>query len=119
MKARTQEHAERSGHTAVWTFEDAVAAQLEANTFALSPVDPRRSPQQMWQARVPLAQEERDRLTEQVNRFQAEETASQEGNAQAGAAGEETAEPEVPSRVAMRRALGYLILRWRRISPPI
>ncbi len=120
MKARTEESAERAGHPGLWTLKDAERARQEANTFSTSPVDPRRSPQQIWDARVPLEPAERQKQAAEVNRLQAEERAKQEAELQTGAAGKPT--NEATWRRVMHRALGalgYLFLRWRRISPPI
>jgi transposase InsO family protein len=116
MKTRTHEQAERAGHPGLWTAEDAERARLEANVFSVSPVDPHRSPQQVWDTREPLRAEEREALAAKVNTFREQEKAQQV-----------TASPEAdvkePSwRVLLRRALrslGYLLLRWRRIPPVV
>ncbi len=87
MKVQTEEGAERAGHPGLWTLEDAEQARQEANVFSTSPVEPGKSPPQVWDARVPLEPGERQRLTAEVNRLQAEEQAKREPEAKAGAAG--------------------------------
>ncbi len=121
MKTRTEESAERAGHPGIWTLEDVERARQEANVFSTSPVDPRRSPQQVWDARVPLEPEERQKQEAEVNRLQAEEKAKQEIEGPATAAGKPMNREATWRRVLRRAlgALGYLFLRWRRISPPI
>jgi ferric-dicitrate binding protein FerR (iron transport regulator) len=85
-------------------------------------VEPGHNPQQRWQARVPLEKEERERLKALVNRLQAEEKANKKADTKAGAAGQETDVTDRSCRVVLRGALGalgYLILRWRRIYPRV
>ena len=121
MKARTEEQAERSGHPGLWTAEDAERARLEANVFSISPVDPRQSPQQVWQAREPLRLEERQALAAKVNTFREEEKAQQQAEGKAEG-GQEAEVKQSSWRVLLRRALrslGYLLLRWRRIPPRV
>jgi len=57
-----------------------------------------------------------------VNEIQAEEKAKQEAEVKVGEAGQDAAVKDASWRVVLRRALGalgYLILRWRTIYPPI
>src|SRR5262249_10972437 len=84
MKSRTEEQAERAGHPALWTVEDAERARQEANVFSVSPVDPKLSPQQAWEARQPLLPAEREALTAKVNAFREEEKARQQSAGESG-----------------------------------
>ena len=112
-KARTEEESERHQRPGVWTWEDAEAARCKGNVFGKSPIDPKRSPADVWRHREAIRVEEREALGAMVKRVQ------QETGGQHGEAGQESSDREAHWRRVMRRALGalgILVLRWRRIS---
>jgi transposase InsO family protein len=102
MKARTHHQAARQGRPGAWTCDDAEAARLEANETARPHGLHGPTPDEHWQARVPLRAEERAAFGEAVR--QTEEEARREQGYAPGAALDRTAQAAV-WRVALRRAL--------------
>jgi len=63
VRCKTGTENTRSGRASgVWDRRGRGAAQLEANAFAASPADSKRSPEQVWQVREPLQTDEREAL---------------------------------------------------------
>jgi len=116
-KERTQERSERRGAPGVWSWEDVEGARQEGNLFGSSPFAPNRSPEQVWQSREPIRQEEREALAHAVMRIETE--VQQETAGQCGGAGQEAPSKEGIWRAVLSRALralGLLVIRWGRIS---
>jgi len=119
VKVRTQERAERRGSPAEWSWEDIEGARQDGNAFGRSPLDPSRSPEQVWQAREPLRPQERAALAAEVSRIQAEVQPAEAVGGQSGGAEQEASGRAATWRSVLRRALGalgLLFIRWRRIS---
>jgi len=119
LKTRTERqslHAGRPGH---WISDDTEAARLEANTTAR----PRRlkgqTPEQVWEARSPLTNEERTRFAATV------ETLRREERTERGLPPDETlkrCQHAAVDRIALRRALvahDLLLFRRRRVPATI
>jgi len=116
VKERTEERALRRGTPGDWTWEDAAGARQDGNNFGRSPIDPSRSPAEVWQTREPIRPEERAALAAEVSEHQQEGEAV---NGPTGGAGQEASHKEALWRAVLRRALGalgFLFIRWRRIS---
>ena len=101
LKTRTQRLADLASHPGLWTRALVEAARQEANTTAR----PRRlhgaTPDQVWDARVPLMMEGRERFRTAVERYQTE------GWEKMGSLPEESShwDEAAVDRVALRRAL--------------
>jgi transposase InsO family protein len=121
-KGRTEENAARRGAPGAWTWEDVEAARQQGNVFGQSPIDPGRSPAEVWQAREPLRAQERTALTAVAEQMREEEERAEEVNGPQGEAGQEAPQKDAIWRRVLRRALGalgILLIRWRRISPGV
>jgi hypothetical protein len=111
MKTRTHHQASRAGRPGEWTCDDVEAARLQANQTARpwgvgGPV-----PEQRWQGRQPLPEEERGRFTQAVQRL--EQEARQE-QGYAGATPLSHLVQAAVNRVALQRALvAHGLLRFR------
>jgi len=119
LKTRTERHAARAGHPGVWTGDDVVAAQAEANAVARPHGPDRPSPDELWQARRQLTAVERVHFGETVARLRDEESA-REGLATEGSP--HLAQARRVERAAISRALvehGLLLFTRRRIPLPI
>ena len=118
LKTRTQAQANRHGHPAYWTLDDVAAAQDDANTHARprGPTGP--SPDDLWNARTSITQDERQRFHNTLQRRRSETML------QLGSSGNQNLDPmELRSldRTAITRALGelgYLLFSRRRIPLP-
>ncbi len=117
LKTRTERLAALAGHAEFWTSDLVEAARLEANATAR----PRRlkgaTPDQVWDARVPLAAESRERFRVAMQRYQAEGWNEQGGQPAELSHWDEA----VVDRVALRRALVAhdLLLFTRRSIPAL
>src|SRR5262249_9443921 len=119
LKARTEAPAARQGHPRYWAPDDVAAARDEANALARprGPAGP--SPDEVWSARSPISDAERQAFAARVSacRSAADRDAGPcETNAEAVPSEAEMA------RAAIRRALeqcGYLHYTRRRIPPPV
>ncbi|HKA53962.1 MAG TPA: hypothetical protein VKJ47_09910, partial [Candidatus Binatia bacterium] len=119
LKVRTEARAARQGHAGYWTSDDVAAARDEANALARprGPAGP--SPDEMWSARSPIRDAERQAFAARVSACRSE------ADHVAGSCG--TKAEAVPSeaemaRAAIRRALeecGYLHYTRRQIPPPV
>jgi hypothetical protein len=107
------------GRAGRWSCDDVEAARQLGNHSADAPLDPRRTPADLWDARTPITRGERTGLGRLYRTHEARE------REQRGLAAElELADNEQASidRVALGHALvvaGYLEERWRSICPPI
>ena len=115
LKTRTEQHAARHGRPGLWTWDDAEAARLEANATAQpkGPLGP--SPDQMWQARTPIAPHERERFARVTERCSCNVEAAQGWP-------HDNASQRAQDREAVSQALvelGYLTITRRSIPLPI
>jgi transposase InsO family protein len=119
LKTRTERHAARSGHPAIWTSDDVAAAVDEANTLARPHGESSPTAQECWTARRRLTAAERALFTETLARLLDEERAL-EGLATEGSPS--TTRERRAERNATRRALvehGFLLFSRRRIPLPL
>jgi transposase InsO family protein len=119
LKSRTEQHATRHGHPGYWTWHDAEAARLEANATARphGPLGP--SPDQLWNARNPITEMERNHLSitvaNQLHQIEAAQGWPDDNN-------RSTMQQRATDRQAIHHALvehGYLYFTRRRIPLPI
>jgi transposase InsO family protein len=115
LTSRTEQHAARHGRPGHWTWDDAEAARLEANATARpkGPLGP--SPDQMWQARTPIAPAQRTCFSSTVAQLLEKIEATQGSPAN-------TQQLRAASREAIHLALvehGYLYTTRRSIPLPI
>src|SRR5215472_12496299 len=120
LKTRTHHQAALAGHPEVWTCACVEAARQEANTQARPWGENGPSPEQVWQKRERIREEERERFAavlkekrEEVRREQEEAKESDPSSSTDQA----KAEREAISRTLV--ALGYLSYTQRRIPSPI
>jgi transposase InsO family protein len=118
LKTRTEVQATHHGHPAHWTWDDAAAAQDQANATARPHGATEPTPDEAWQQRQTISQEQRSRFCATLDRLRHEVRT------------EERCPMEAPlphsvqcviDRSAIRRALvehGYLYFRRRRIPLP-
>jgi hypothetical protein len=122
LKTRTQAHACRHGHPGYWTLDDVAAAQAEANATArpLGPSGP--SPDEIWQTRTPVNDDERARFQAAVDHARTD-LRGQPDHTQWPTVGPlSQAQQRALDRQAIRRALeehGYLLYSRRRLPLPI
>jgi transposase InsO family protein len=110
LKRRTEALAAAAGRPGEWRVEDLEAARQEANARG-RPRGAKVAPAVAWECRERVSAEERERFGEQL------EAEAQAVREEAGQQEEGRSEGGV-LRSAFRRALvalGYLVLRWRRI----
>lgn len=119
LKTRTERHASSQGHPGQWSSDDVAAAQAEANATTRPHGERGPAPDDLWQERRVITQEERERFQTSVDHHRhlvrLEEGASIEDPLTSG-------ELRSLDRKAVRRALvelGYLVFRRRRIPLPI
>jgi transposase InsO family protein len=115
LTSRTEQHAARQGHPGYWTWDDTQAARLEANASARprGPLGP--SPDQLWNDRQPITQQERSQFLLSVARHQKDVEAVQ-------GIPQNDSEQRAMDREAIRLALveqGYLHYTRRSIPLPI
>jgi transposase InsO family protein len=67
LKIRTEAHAARHGHPGYWTWDDAAAARSEANAYPRPNGDLGPSPDQLWNTRSPITQQQRERFALEVD----------------------------------------------------
>jgi transposase InsO family protein len=67
LKTRTEAHAARHGHPGYWTGDDAAAARTEANAYPRPHGELGPSPDQLWNARSPIIQQQRERFALEVD----------------------------------------------------
>lgn len=67
LKIRTEAHAPRHGHPGYWTWDDAAAARAEANAYPWRSGELGPSPGQLWNARSPITQQQRERFALEVD----------------------------------------------------
>jgi transposase InsO family protein len=111
LKDRTAARAARAGHPGFWTWDDIAAAVEEAAVLSRPRGTAGASPAAAWQARPPIAADERDAFAAAV----AAQIACGRPD------GAVWSQPEM-ARAAIRHALeecGYLKYRRRQILPPI
>jgi transposase InsO family protein len=68
LKIRTEAHAARRGHPGSWSWDDAAAARAEANAYPRPKGELGPSPNQLWNARSPITQQQRQRFAHEVER---------------------------------------------------
>lgn len=115
LTTRTEQHAARHGRPGHWTWDDATAARLEANATARpkGPLGP--SPDQLWQARTPIAPHQRERFARMTERCSINVEAAQGWP-------HDNASQRAQDREAISQALvelGYLTITRRSIPLPI
>jgi transposase-like protein len=119
LKKRTQRQSDLAGHPGHWTTADIDAARIEANTTARPRRLHGRTPQHVWDSRLPLDMDHRERFETTV------ELRQTEARLELGLAIDEPltrAEQAAVDRVALSRALvahDLLLFRRRRIPPRI
>jgi hypothetical protein len=119
LKTRTETQAARHGRPGHWTFDDAAAAQAEANATARPRGPQQPTPDNLWAARTPLAAKDRADFQATVERRRTE------ARNEAGRSQDEILTPSADraiDRQAIRRALvehGYLLFKRRRFPLPI
>jgi transposase InsO family protein len=118
LKTRTDYHATCAGHPADWTFDDTEAARAEANANARPQGPTGPTPDELWEHRRPIAEEERMQfratVAQQRPRARAERGLPQDGPWH-------TNETRAVDREAIRRALeehDYLLYSRRQIPLP-
>ena len=119
LKERTAARAARAGHAGVWTWDDLAGARAEANAQARPWCAGGASPDAVWQAREPIAAEERAAFGAAVAAAR-EARVREVGPCAAGAPG--VGSEASVARCAIELALterGYLQYRRRSILPPI
>jgi transposase InsO family protein len=119
LKTRTHEEAVRQGRPEAWTCADIEAARQQANLFSQPHGEGGPSPEQLWETRMPVSEDERREFREAVEKEIAErEQAGYDG----GEGPEQQAEREKRRREAISAVLvaqGYLSFTGRRIPLPI
>jgi transposase InsO family protein len=118
LKTRTDQHASRQGHPAQWNWDDAAAAQAEANATARPHGANGPTPDDAWSARCPLTDAERALFGAAVAQHR-EDVRRQGGWCDATELA--SAEARAIDRQAISRALvehGFLLYRRRRIPLP-
>jgi transposase InsO family protein len=119
LKTRTEVHAARQGRPGAWSFDDVVAAQLEANATARPQGPDGPTPAQAWARRVRTPGLDRERFHLAVDAYRRTERCNR------GLPNEQPLDVMTGrslDRVAIRRALvehGVLTFSRRRILPPI
>jgi transposase InsO family protein len=110
LRRRTEAIAAAAGHPGEWRLEDLEAARQEANARG-RPRGAKVAPAVAWECRQRVSAAEREVFREQM---EAEEKAArEEARQQGGARSEGSVLRRVFRRVLV--ALGYLVLKWRRI----
>jgi transposase InsO family protein len=119
LTTRTEQAAARRGCPDDWTFNDAELARQEANATARPRGLNGPSPDDLWSARTPIAQTERDAFGQTVRWMRTALDLAQEGP-------QEMERSEMQERAINREAIsralvehGYLHYTRRRIYPPI
>lgn len=119
IKTRAHHHAARRGHAEAWTCDDVEAARIETNATARPKGACGPTPDEAWNGRRPIDQDERDRFREAVAK-QIDEERSRRGFSKECEPGK--AEQASVQRAAIARALtdcGLLQFKTRRVSPAI
>jgi hypothetical protein len=115
LKTRTQAQATLQGHPGYWTLDDVAAAQEDANANARPSGPGGSSPNELWEQRTPITNDERQGFQHTLQRRRLEARLQD-----ANTLGQELTTNELRSldRKAIRRALGehgYLLFSRRRI----
>jgi len=119
LKTRTQAQATVHGHPAYWTMDDVAAAQEDANANARPHGPSGPSPNQLWEQRSPITNDERQRFHGTLGHRRLE---ARREHPEALGQDLNTKELRSLDRKAICRTLvelGYLLFRRRRISLPI
>jgi transposase InsO family protein len=119
IKTRAHHHAGRRGHAEAWTCDDVEAARLETNATARPRGVSGPTPDEAWNGRRPIEQDERDRFRAALA-SQVEAERSRRGFSSESELGK--AEQASVQRAAIARALtncGLLLFKTRRVSPAI
>jgi transposase InsO family protein len=119
IKTRAHHHAARRGHAETWTCDDVEAARIETNATARPRGASGPTPDEAWNGRRPIEQDERDRFRAAVVR-QIDEERSRRGFSREREPGK--AERASVQRAGIARALtecGLLQFKTRRVSPAI
>lgn len=119
IKTRAHHHAARRGHAEAWTCDDVEAARIETNATARPRGATGPTPDEAWNGRRPIEQDERDRFRAAVA-IQVAEERSRRGFSMESELGK--AEQASVQRAAIARALtdsGLLQFKTRRVSPAI
>jgi transposase InsO family protein len=119
LKSRTEDHAARHGRPGAWTWDDVVAAQLEANATARPHGPKGPTPDQAWARRPRAGSDDCDRfrLSVEAHRDNARRERGLPNEQPLDVMSERSIDRE-----AIRRALvehGNLVFSRRRILPPI
>ena len=115
LKTRTERHAAHSGRATFWTWNDAAAAQAEANATARPKGPTGPTPDELWAARTVITPEERTLFQTSLNQ-ERHEVRVKDGWPTQGPLNDKDARSV--DRQAIRRALekhGYLLYARRRI----
>jgi transposase InsO family protein len=119
IKVRAGWHAAMHGRPAEWTCDDVEAAVAEANETARPHGRQGPTPAQAWTTRIPITTAERAAFRSRVRRFEREERHARGTSPWVRLQHYEQASID---RMAVRRALvaeGFLLIRRRRVSPPV
>jgi hypothetical protein len=115
LKTRTEMQATRQGHPGLWTWDDAAAAQLDANATARPRGPHGPTPDQLWNDRTTVTAQERD-IFQAVLERRRTEARMEQGEPLKGLLSPKN--QRSLDRKAIRRALcelGYLLFSRRRI----
>jgi len=117
LKTRTENHAARHGRPGQWTFDDVVAATLEANATARPRGPGGPTPDQLWDERTPIAGAERALFGAEVDLQRALVDAQGGPSANPSSDQSDSARERRSVRRALER-LGNLTYTGRRIHLP-
>jgi hypothetical protein len=118
LKTRTETHASRHGRPGFWTFDDAAAAQAEANATARPQGPSGPTPDELWQTRPTIAAAQRALFHATVDRHRALLRTQPDGHDWPEVGPMTQSQERALDRQAIRRALeelGYLLYSRRRI----
>lgn len=118
LKTRTERHAAVAGRPVSWTADDVEAARIEANATARPQGDTAPTPDEIWEARRPISDEQRSAFRAAVERRRPEARAALDLPMDGPWT---TTDVRSTDRHAIRRALeehGFLLYSRRRIPLP-
>jgi hypothetical protein len=121
LKTRTQAHASRHGHPGSWSFDDVAAAQQEANATARPRGHSQPTPDQAWQDRRAIPDQQRTRFHNAVQHQRELLRADPDFTDFPKVGPLNVPQQRALDRHAIRRALvelGFLLFQRRRIPLP-
>ncbi len=119
LKTRVHEEAARHGRPGAWTCEDIEAAREQANSFAMPHGENGPTPEEAWQARVPITEQERATFREALEKEIAGREQEGYDGLEGGALQQEREKRRREATGAVLVAQGYLSYTGRRIPSPI